>query len=47
VQADIRLAKSLLGWEPRTPFETGLAETVRWAQTEFAAGERQAASRGA
>ena len=37
VSADIGLAKSLLGWEPRTPFETGLAETVRWARDEFAA----------
>ena len=27
----------ILGWEPRTPFEAGLAETVRWARDEFAA----------
>ena len=38
--ADIGLAKSLLGWEPRTPFEAGLAETVRWAREEFAAAGR-------
>lgn len=37
VRADIGLAKSLLRWEPRTPFETGLAKTVRWAREEFAA----------
>ena len=37
VQADIGRAKSVLGWEPQTTFETGLAETVRWAATEFAA----------
>jgi UDP-glucose 4-epimerase len=29
VQADIRLAQSVLGWSPRTTFEQGLAETVR------------------
>jgi len=32
VQADIRRAQSILGWEPRTSFETGLAETVRQAR---------------
>ena len=37
VRADIRQARSVLGWEPRTTFETGLAETVRWARDEFAA----------
>jgi UDP-glucose 4-epimerase len=37
VQADIRRAKSVLGWEPRTTFENGLAKTVRWARDEFAA----------
>jgi UDP-glucose 4-epimerase len=37
VQADIRHARSVLGWEPRTTFESGLAETVRWARKEFGA----------
>jgi len=37
VRADVRQAKSILGWEPRTTFETGLVETVRWARAEFAA----------
>jgi UDP-glucose 4-epimerase len=42
VRADIRQANSVLGWEPRTTFEAGLASTVRWARDEFAA--RPAAS---
>ena len=29
VQADIGRAQSVLGWQPRTTFEQGLAETVR------------------
>jgi nucleoside-diphosphate-sugar epimerase len=37
VQADVRKAKALMGWEPRTSFETGLAETLRWARKDFAA----------
>jgi UDP-glucose 4-epimerase len=37
VQADIRQARSVLGWEPRTTFEAGLAKTVLWARHEFAA----------
>jgi UDP-glucose 4-epimerase len=37
VRADIDRARSVLGWEPRTTFETGLAQTVRWARDEFAA----------
>jgi UDP-glucose 4-epimerase len=37
VQADISKARSVLGWEPHTTFETGLAKTVRWAGEEFAA----------
>ena len=37
VQADVSRAKALMGWEPRTPFETGLEETLRWAREEFAA----------
>jgi UDP-glucose 4-epimerase len=38
VRADIRQAKTVLGWEPRTTFEAGMAETIRWARSEFAAG---------
>jgi UDP-glucose 4-epimerase len=45
VRADIRRAKSVLGWEPRTPFETGLAETVRWARDEFATHSTASTSR--
>jgi UDP-glucose 4-epimerase len=37
IQADIRRARAVLGWEPRTTFERGLAETVRWARKEFGA----------
>jgi UDP-glucose 4-epimerase len=37
VCADIGLAKAVLGWEPMTPFEIGLAKTVRWAREEFSA----------
>jgi UDP-glucose 4-epimerase len=36
VRADVTLARELMGWEPRTPFETGLNETVRWARGELA-----------
>ena len=42
VRADIRQASSVLGWEPRTTFETGLSSTIRWARDEFA--DRPAAS---
>jgi UDP-glucose 4-epimerase len=35
IQADIRQARAVLGWEPRTTFERGLAETLRWARKEF------------
>jgi UDP-glucose 4-epimerase len=37
VRADVTQAKALMGWESRTSFETGLAETLRWARAEFAA----------
>jgi UDP-glucose 4-epimerase len=37
VQADVSKARALMGWEPRTPFETGLAATLRWAREDFAA----------
>lgn len=35
VQADIRKARELLGWEPKTAFEQGLGKTVEWAKAEF------------
>ncbi len=31
VEADVTLARKVLGWQPRMPFNVGLAETVRWA----------------
>jgi UDP-glucose 4-epimerase len=31
VQADIRCAREVLGWEPKTTFEEGLFATMRWA----------------
>jgi UDP-glucose 4-epimerase len=43
VQADIRQAQSVLGWQPRTTFESGLAETVSWARREFSAHPTTAA----
>ena len=43
VRADISLAKSLLGWEPRTSFEAGLEKTVQWARDEFAAAGKATA----
>jgi UDP-glucose 4-epimerase len=33
VQADVRLARKVLGWEPKVPFSDGLVETVRWARS--------------
>lgn len=36
VEADIARARCLLGWEPRTSFSDGLAETVEWAKGEIA-----------
>jgi UDP-glucose 4-epimerase len=47
VQADVSRAKALMGWEPRTPFETGLEETLRWAKREFAANPAARISRSA
>jgi nucleoside-diphosphate-sugar epimerase len=44
VRADIRQAKSILGWEPQTTFEAGLAETMRWARAEVAASPPAARS---
>jgi UDP-glucose 4-epimerase len=43
VRADVSLARSVLDWAPRTPFEQGLAKTVRWARDEFAAASAPAA----
>ena len=43
----LRLAKSILGWEPKTPFETGLARTIEWARSEFAADPSAAKFAGA
>jgi UDP-glucose 4-epimerase len=37
VRADIRRAREVLGWEPSTSFEAGLAQTVGWARQELAA----------
>src|SRR5262245_54039796 len=34
VAADVSRARAVLGWEPRTPFTDGLAETARWAVNE-------------
>jgi UDP-glucose 4-epimerase len=31
VEADIRRARAVLGWQPRVAFDAGLAETLRWA----------------
>jgi UDP-glucose 4-epimerase len=44
VRADIRHAREVLGWEPRTTFESGLAKTVRWARDEYAANAAVPAS---
>jgi UDP-glucose 4-epimerase len=38
VQADITRAGAILNWKPNTSFEEGLAQTVNWAKSEFAAG---------
>lgn len=38
VQADIRRARELLGWAPKTSFEEGLRKTVAWAKAEFEKG---------
>jgi len=47
VQADIRHAQAQLGWEPRTSFEDGLAETVRQARAAFTVDATAAAAGGA
>jgi len=33
VEADITRARKVLEWEPKVPFDKGLAETVRWARS--------------
>ncbi len=35
VEADITLARKILKWEPRVPFEQGLTETIRWAKSVY------------
>ncbi len=45
VQADVRKAKELLGWEPKTSFEAGLKKTVAWAKSEFEKGNAAAGAR--
>lgn len=47
VQADIRQARSVLGWMPQTAFETGLVETVRAARGELATPPTEQTSRSA
>ena len=36
VVADVSRARAVLGWEPRVPFDVGLADTVRWAVGQVA-----------
>jgi UDP-glucose 4-epimerase len=36
VEADVRRAACVLGWEPKVSFEDGLAETLRWARNSIA-----------
>jgi len=35
VEANITLAREILKWEPRVPFEQGLTETIRWAKSVY------------
>jgi UDP-glucose 4-epimerase len=37
VEADVTLARQLLGWQPRVSFETGLAETLQWSVASMGA----------
>jgi UDP-glucose 4-epimerase len=46
VRADVSRARAVLGWEPRVDFAAGLSETVRWAQSAFAAAGRAPMKRG-
>ena len=42
-QADARLARERLGWEPKVTFEDGLEQTVRWFLEHPAASKRSSA----
>lgn len=46
VQADIGRARAVLGWEPKTSFEAGLAETIRLGGDLFASPQPRAAAGG-
>src|SRR5262249_51501231 len=35
VEADIAFARKILNWEPKVPFEQGLAHTVEWAKSVY------------
>jgi UDP-glucose 4-epimerase len=37
VEADVTLARQLLGWQPRVSFESGLAETLQWSLASMGA----------
>jgi UDP-glucose 4-epimerase len=41
VAADVSRARAVLGWEPRTSFADGLAETARWAMQEAKSRPRE------
>ncbi len=41
VEADITLARSVLGWEPLTSFDEGLSATAKWAASCIGAGTPQ------
>jgi UDP-glucose 4-epimerase len=43
VQADIRLAREVLGWQPRIRFEDGLVATMQWAGGQTGAADASAA----
>src|SRR5262249_23843855 len=46
VAADVTRARTVLGWEPRTSFTDGMAETVRWAVQESRARPRELSPAG-
>jgi UDP-glucose 4-epimerase len=35
IRADIQMARSILGWQPRISFIEGLARTIAWAKLQF------------
>jgi dTDP-glucose 4,6-dehydratase len=41
---DISLARSLLGWEPRVPFEEGMRRCITWFKQRIARGDLAAAA---